>query len=265
MVKKLLLVSLLCSLVAASPLSDKIAHLIGYKKYSQNRAILNAIFMHTDKFKTADGKVDTLKVVRVLKRLGFIKLNYPNRVPQKIRFATFGDPHVFYKLVFDALGSAAVFNYAIESIVKNEEGSAVTVSFSASFAPDPAQIAAVFQNAGFDVSDIRRNGYDWSYFIGAGSLRLHVPRVQGSVELVGLSGSHWVEAFGSIKISSHSGNHWIPAVFVYDAHLHPVKTILLYDERRSLEVSLPKGRYYIKIADRFTKHNIRNGFTVSSQ
>ncbi len=265
MVKRLLLAVLVCSSLAASPLSDKIVHLIGYQKYSQNRAILNAIFIHIEKFKTPDGKIDTLKVIRVLKRLGFVKLHYPSKVPQKIRFATFGDPHAFYKLVFDALANAAVFNYAIDSIVKDEEGSAITVSFSSSFAPDPARIVALFQDAGLDVSDVRRSGRDWSYFIGGGAVRLRVPRVQGSVELVGLARSHWVEAMGSVKIISHSGNHWTPAVYIYDAYLRPIKSIVLYTRRRSLAVSLPKGRYYIKIADRFSKHNIRNGFTVSSQ
>ena len=263
MVKKLLGFLFLSALLLAGELDDKVIHLIGYAKYNKNRAILNSIFLDPQRYRTSDGRVDTLKVVRVLKRLGFIRLRYDRSVDQTIRFTTYGDVHPFMKLMFDALANSAVFNYAIDSAVKNSDGYAVTVRYTASFAPDPARIVATFQDAGMIVSDVRRQGRDWSYVVGGESVRLNVPQVRGGIELKGLKDRYWCKASGSVHIVSHAGNHWHPAVYVYDMQLRPVKSVLLYREHRSLDIALPNGSYYITIADRFSAKNIQSGFTVS--
>ena len=249
----------------AGELDDKVIHLIGFVKYNKNRAILHSIFLNSQHYRTQDGRVDTLKVVRVLKRLGFIQLRYPATQEQKIRFVTSGDPHPFMKLVFDALAKTAVFDYSIDGAMKTKEGFALTVRCRAPIAPDPVRIVATLQHAGLSVVDIQRKGTAWSYYIGGARVHLPVPQVRGAIELQGSQERYWCAVFGNVHIVSHRGNHWHPAVYVYDMRLHPLKAILLYEERKSLDISLPNGIYYITIADRFSAKNIQRGFTVSNR
>lgn len=246
-------------------LEDRIVHLIGAHKYNKNRAILHAVFMDAHHFKTSQGWIDTYRVVRTLKRLGLIPLRYPSSQYQILQFSSSGTLRTLLPFVFEVLPEVGVFNYSILSVIKEHDGSAIAIAFQSSYVPDPAKIVRFFQVRGLNVVDIRREDKNWHYYLNPNSINILATRVAGRIELLGLKRAYWVEAHGSIQIVAKEGNHWFPAVYVYDENLRPIKTILSYKQHRTLSITLPKGHYYIKIADRFTKQNIRNGFIVSSQ
>ncbi|BCD68661.1 hypothetical protein [Nitratiruptor sp. YY09-18] len=262
MVKKILLVLSLTLFAFAASIQDRVAHIVGSSTYNKNRAILNAVFMHTDKFRTPQGTIDTQKIVDVLKRLGMVKLRYPEVRTQSLEFIAYSHPGIFFYKVFDALSAAAVINYSIDRLVRNSDGYAIKVQFQAAYVPDPSTIVKVFQDAGLSVVDIVHNNRSWKYYINAINVHLHALEVDSQIQTGAMQKPVWVHAKGSISIHSLNGNHWSPAVFVYDKFLHPIKVIKKNETTKTLDIPLPKGDYYIKIADKFTIKNLRNGLQI---
>ena len=57
-------------------------------------------------------------------------------------------------------------------------------------------------------------------------------------------------------------NHWHPKLYVFNERFEPVEVIAKREQLLQIVLRLPKGDYYIKIADTFAISNMQYGIDV---
>ncbi len=247
----------------ASAIDERIIGLIGPRAFEQNRLILNTVFLDIRRYKK-DGFVDMVEVARILERLGLLPQTLPTPVHQEVRFFSYNNPTLFFRLSEKALQEAYIFNYAITNIQKDEDGVVEAFTFTSASIPDPVRIGSFLRAHGIKVLDIKHQNGRWSYTLDSAQATLGVPKVEGRTETAKGKSAIWLDVAGlsSVVILAKGGDHWFPKIFVYDRFLHPLQRIERPGPAKRLELTLPNGSYYIKISDRFTAKNIKNGFVI---
>ncbi len=247
----------------ASAIDDRIIGLIGPKAFEQNRLILNTVFLQTKRYKK-DGLVDMVEVARILERLGLLPKSLEKPTHQEVWFFSYNNPALLFRLSEKALQEAYIFKYTITHIQKDEDGVVEAFAFTSASVPDPVRIGTFLRAHGIKVLDIQRQGDQWRYTLDSMQATLEVPKVEGRMETKKSESALWLDISGisALTIVAKGGDHWFPKIFIYDRFLHPLQRIERPGPAKRLELSLPNGSYYIKISDRFTTKNIKNGFVI---
>jgi len=249
--------------LCASVIDDRIVGLIGQKAFEQNRLILNTVFLDTRRYKQG-GFVDMVEVARILERLGLLPKSLPTPTPQKVWFFSYNNPTLFFRLTEEALQEAYIFKYTITHIQRDKDGVVETFAFISTTIPDPVRIGSFLRAHGIKVLDIRHQEESWYYTLDCSQGVLGVPKVAERTKTPKGKPTIWLDISGlsSITIVAIRGNHWFPKIFIYDRFLHPLQRIERPGPVKRLELTLPNGSYYIKISDRFSAKNIKNGFVI---
>ena len=247
----------------ASAIDDRIIGLIGPKAFEQNRLILNTVFLDTKRYKK-DGLVDMVEVARILERLGLLPKTLHRPMPQEVWFFSYNNPALLFYLSEKALQEAYIFKYTITHLQKDEDGVVEAFAFTSASVPDPVRIGSFLRAHGIKVLDIKHQNGRWSYTLDSAQATLGVPKVEKRMETKKGESALWLDISGlsSLSILAKTGDHWFPKIFIYDRFLHPLQRIERPGPVKRLELSLPNGSYYIKISDRFSTKNIKNGFVI---
>ena len=247
----------------ASAIDDRIIGLIGLRTFEQNRLILNTVFSQTDRYKK-NGLIDMVEVARILERLGFLPKKLKAPTPQEVWFFSYNNPRLFFRLTEEAMQEVYIFNYTITHIQQDEDGVLQAFAFTSANIPDPVRIGSFLRSCGIKILDIQRQGDTWRYILDSSTASLKVPRVEKSLDIKKSTSALWLNVSQTFALSivAKKGDHWFPKIFIYDKQLRPLGQIERSGPVRRLEISLPNGSYYIKISDKFTAKNIKNGFVI---
>ena len=260
MVRVFLVVALLTGLLFADSIHQNVQKMIGQRTYSQNRLILNTVFSQPGKF-YKNGRIDYVKVAQVLTRLGLIRERYEKPVRQDVIYQSFDNTPLFLRLMMDSLQKGGVFDYVIKDVQRDDEGAVVGFSFRSAGAFDLTEALRYLENHGAKVLDVEKIGDGWRIFCDVSQAVL-VRSAEHAHERV--DEPLWINVAKKSRliVDSHPKNHWHPLIVLYDRRLHPLRLIEMSHKRDSLEISLPKECYYIKISDKFTIRNIKYGLRI---
>ena len=247
----------------AGNIDEKVIGLIGEEKFIKNQAILHSIFLEERRYKNADGLIDIVKIAKILKRLGFIQEKFAAPISWQIEFFAYNNPQMVYKIVFDLLKSN-LFGYRIESIRQDSDGIVILVNYTSNLLADPVKIGEFLRKNGIKIIDISKNKNRWIYTLDASQALLDCDTIQDKMVYKNLRAPLWIKLMNKAKVivQARLSHHWYPALYLYDENLKPLRSIVYTKRVDRVELSLPSGLYYIKIADRFTIKNIKNGIVI---
>lgn len=246
-------------------LQERVAFIIGKQKYEQNRIVINTVFSRTSYF-YKNGSIDLFKVVKTLQRLGLIPQKYATLKKESIEFVTYSHTPLFFKLTFDALQEATVLNYAIKKIAQDSDGGFVSVQYISSLVPDPIKIMHFFKKNGGKVLTLSHIDNRWLYVVDFSNIFLAAPKLQKNLHFTHIRQPIWIAVEGGRKIVLKAKRaHWYPKLYIFNEQFEPVEVVRKRAKLRQIVLKLPKGRYYIKIADTFTLNNIQSGIDVFAQ
>ena len=267
MVRVFLISLFILSFLRADLLDEKIKSLVTQKTYEKHFRLINKIFQSKDQFYLTKDRVDILKVIKVLKENGLLKLFFDEPKENFITFQTNSNPLFFMKIIEETLLDLGYNSFLTEEI-KRENGSFVwTISFVSDYTLDPELFAKFLIKKECKITDIVREDKNrWRYVIDVDSAKLDAISLlpQEKMRLKRAIHDYWIKIDGGQKLSiaSYGGNRWHPKIVVYDKDLKILKIYKQNKKTNWLVVYLPPNSYYIKISDIFTLDNLKYGLKV---
>ncbi len=248
----------------AISLQERVAYIIGKQKFAQNRLVINTVFSDSSRFYKEDGSINMLKVVKTLQRLGLIPQSYKEAKAEEIEFLSYSHPLLFFKLALDSLDEAAVFDYTIQAMESDSDGALIRVAFVSSLVPDPVKIMRFLQKNGMKVLTLSHIDGVWRYVVDSSFAFLAAPKLTQSLHFDTIRHPFWIRVEGNRKIvvRAKPKTHWHPKIYIFNANFEPIEVIKKREQMRQIVLRLPKGGYYIKIADTFAISNIQYGIDV---
>jgi len=270
LVKKLLLLSLtaLALWAAEPPLFEKVKSLIGEDRYVQNEAFIKIIFSNRNAYAKGE-RIDVVRVVETLKENGLISLFFDAPKQLELTFETNGTPQFFMALMNETLRDMGYSHYLTDSAVLSNAGYTWHISMPSEYATDPIALQKELSRRGCSILDIERiSETRWRYFIDMSEAHLKlVPLEPGrKITLKRLVYPRWLDVSKADKLTlwSLKGNNWYPYIAFYDDNLRLLK--LYKRERKSWQIiiNLPRGCAYVKIADLYSRKNMKEGLSVKA-
>lgn len=270
MVRALLIGWLLTAVVAAaSPLYDSVESLIGAEAFSRNEPFIRIVFSPEEAY-LYEGRVDIAKVAEKLREHGLLKLSFPSPRWLELTFEAEGTPQLFMALMNDTLHEMGYLHYLTESAIQTDGGFTWTIRMETESATDPALLQRELRKRGCTIADAERlRDTQWHYRIDMHDARLKALRPEIGTEETykRLVYPHWLDVSGADKLTlwSLKGNNWYPYVAFYDDALRLLK--LYKRDKRSWQITLrlPRGCTYVKIADLYSRKNMKEGLRVLAE
>lgn len=269
MVKRVILFLLLAGIeLAASPLLHKIESLIGHATYVQNESFIRVIFKNSSDFHT-EGRIDTVAVVERLRENGLLKLLLKRPSKVELTFSTNGSPLFFVTLMGEALYAMGYNHFLTESMVLHNDGFQWRVSMLSEYATDPTVLQRELRKRGCGILDIaRESDTRWHYTIDMSRARLkQAPLRPGETrEFKRMLYPRWLEVadVSTLTLWSLKGNSWYPYIAFYDNALRLLKVYRRDKESWQIVVNLPRSTAYVKIADMYSRKNMKEGLRVEA-
>lgn len=266
--KKLLLVLLSAIFLNAATFNQKIANIIGYGEFNENRGLIEHLFSNKVAF-YKNGSINYIAVMERLKSNGLLKvrLNKPNDVT--ITFKITHDPIKSMKIVSDSLKRLGYYHYFTKNLVYDENKSITwVIHLKTGAAIDPLMLSRELAKNNCQFIDIRKEGYtEWVYMINTSSSTLSKAKELINGEKVDFRKPlkpYFIKVTNAnlINITSKPGNQWFPNIVFYDEHLNILDIIKEKEKSQSLQLEIPEETSYIKIDDIFTLANIKRGLSV---
>jgi len=251
------------------PLSLKIQSFLSKQTYNANRDFIHAVFEPKRRFYIGR-KVNVMKVVKTLRENGLLKLSFKKPQEFHINFKTSGSPIFFVKIMEDALRNVGYYRYTTVASTFDASEFTWSISLISEYATDPLTLQKELAKSHSKIIDVSKPGkVEWTYVVDITNAQLNVALLQNAkkVEIVRSLYAHWfnVSKIRSLQIQSSARNRWYPSVSYYDASLHLLKTIKKDKVFKSISLQIPKNAVYMKLSDRYTLKNIRDGLTLLPQ
>ncbi|MDD2383287.1 MAG: hypothetical protein PHN18_03770 [Sulfurospirillaceae bacterium] len=252
----------------ANPLLDeKIKSYIGATKYETQKNLINVLFAHSEEFVKINGSVDSIKVIKVLKQNGLLKLIYDNPVHLRLAFRTMQDPIIFLKIINETLESMGYNYFLTNNALRDSTGFVWEIYLQTEHIVDPVAFAKALELRGCSVNNVINNdNHYWFYDINSENASLGAKELEFGVNtnLGKPLKPYWVRvrAIKEITISAHAGDKWFPHVVFFDENLHVISDIKSVESMKSLKVKVPSGAIYLKLSDAFMLENIKHGLAV---
>lgn len=253
----------------ATPLYDKISSLIGEEAFARNEAFIHIIFTPESDFESG-GSLNVVKIAERLKENGLLTLFFDSHRIVELTFQTNGDSRFFLTLMGGVLRDMGYYRYLTETAASQSDGFVWKIRMDAEYATDPTILQRELSKRGCTILDIERESPTrWHYNIDMQGAHLDAPRlVSGKRESYKrLVYPRWfnVGDVRSLTLWSLKGNNWYPYVAFYDDSLRLLK--LYKRDRRSwqLRLRLPRGCAYVKVADLYSRKNMKAGLRVLAE
>ena len=152
-------------------------------------------------------------------------------------------------------------------MAQDSDGGFVSVKYFGTLVPDPVKIMRFFEKNGAKVLTLSHIHDRWLYTIDFSNAFLAAPKLQTKLHFANIRRPVWIAVEGGKKIVFRAAKrtHWHPKLYIFDEHFEPIEVVRKTDQLRQIVLKLPKGRYYIKIADTFALNNLQNGMDVFVQ
>lgn len=243
-------------------LMKKIKSLINPATFTKDRAYIETIFSPKEDYFRKDGKVDALKVIKVLKENGILNLFFKKPRDIDITFKTQGEPRLFVKIMSDSLQNIGYYRYVTSESTLNENEFAWKISLTSEYAADPLVLSQELKKSNCEIVDVvRENETNWSYIIDMKNAKLDVAVLQHKEELRLKRSlySYWIDVskVDNIQITCSNRNEWYPHIAYYDRFLRLLRVDKIDEKTTDLLLHRGEDTYYIKISDIYNLKNIK--------
>lgn len=271
MVKIILSFFLITSIAFSDMIDDKIKSFIGEKNYFSSKKIINIILGDKKQYYKSDGSIKVIKLLKVLKKNGFMRLDLESVNSVNITFTTQENPLLFLKILNNALNSMGFNFYITKKAVNSDDSFSWEIQMKTEYLIDPVILANELKKYGCFISDVeKKEKTNWYYFISTTNARLITKKIipEVSYKLKKPINSYWLgldNTLQTLYIKSYPLNRWHPYIVFYDKALD-ILSIYTSDEiAKSLKLDIPQNTKYIMIDDKYTLSNIRSGLKIYSK
>lgn len=246
----------------------KIKSLVDEKVFIKDRAYLDILFTPKAKYYHADGRVNSVKVIKTLKDNGVLNLFFKKPREISMTFKTNGESLFFVKIMSDTLRNIGYYRYVTrESTLTNSEFT-WKISLTTEYATDPVVLEKELKKSGCEITDVIKDAkFEWTYLIDMTNARLNT-RVLHKDEILKLKRSlysYWLDVseVQSLRIDSSRRNSWYPYIAYYDKSLKLLRVIRRDKKRSTITLNMKENTHYLKISDIYTLKNIKDSLVLT--
>jgi len=249
---------------------DSAKGMLDERTVAGHQRLLRLLFSRDADFRTAEG-YDVGKIAAVLKENGLLRTALPVEKEITVTFQSKegASPTLFLKVVGGGLLQLGVPAPLTKEALYDGSRYRWQVVYKSASLPDPQALQMALSRYGADLRDARLDDKgDWLFVVDTRHAVLPVPRLKAgeSRRTVRPVRPVWfdVSAIGSVTFREMPGSHWYPSVTVYDKMLHVLSVKRPRQRTRYLRLRLPREARYVKVTDRFSLENLRNGLRVDA-
>ncbi len=267
MVKIIVSILLFICFVYGDLLDNKIKSFVGENRYYTQQKIINIILGDKKQY-INDDKIDVIKLLKVLKKNGFINLVLKKPQSVKITFKVQHEALLFLKIINDSLNSIGFNFYMTKEAVKNSNGFIWRIVMDTEYLIDPISLSKELKKRGCIIEDIsKKDNLDWTYIISMNKAKLLAKKIIPDVtyRLKKPIKSYWLNIPSNVEelfIKSYLLNKWHPYIVFYDKGLKILSTYESDSGEGNLKLQIPLETKYIMIDDKYTLSNIRLGLKI---
>lgn len=267
----LLLVSgFLSNLFADENINNKASALMESQNRITHKKLIDVLFQKSELFYNDDEKIDIIKIIKVLKENGLLKIFYNEPVKLKASF-NFNSNHIFtIKIISDILNKLGYQYILSKTLKRDKNGVEWVIEYESQHAIDPVSFSQELAKYNVFIIDISRKENFWKYELDAKTpIYVDAIKIDDEVEPAKYNntrGEFWfyLENYSSsaIHIKSSHPNTWYPYIICYNNKLEILKVYKREEITKSLKLALPDGTKYIKLNDIFTPENLKHGIEI---
>jgi hypothetical protein len=268
-VKKIIAVWVFLALcLYANPaLDDTIKSYVGESKYETQKNLIHVLFASPEAFLKNDGRVDSIKVIEVLKKNGLIRLLYTEPVHLRLAFRTQHEPLIFLKIINETLELMGYNYFLTNNALRDQAGFVWEIYLQTEHILDPVAFANALGARGCSITQIVKNSdHYWFYDIHSRDAHLGVKSLENGVNtpLGKPLKPYWVNVKDAkeVIITAHISDQWFPDVVFFDEHLNVVGGTKAEESARNVKLSVPPRAVYLKIGDTVMLENIKRGLSL---
>ncbi|GAB0173836.1 MAG: DUF4988 domain-containing protein [Helicobacter trogontum] len=266
---------LLCNILVANELQQKIQKLITKSSYQANEKFINKIFANEKSF-YQDNNLNVVKVLSVLKNNGLLslKLAKPSNVSVTFRLnslkQTDRDPS-FTFLAYSAsniLSSIGYSYFYVTQATKEDKEITLTYTLNAESNVDPIVMTANLVKRGYKIIDVNRySATHWVYDISLINSNIVAAKflAKGTNTLTQINGKYWLTFAnpGTIQITPQDNTEaWYPKILIFDNAMNPLHAIMLTDSKTTYQIDLPQSARHVLVTDNYNATILRNGINI---
>lgn len=269
MLKKVVSILILFTLfLNAASFDQKVANIIGYDSFNENRGLINHIFSNKSAYYQY-GKLNYVSVMEKLKDNGLLKVSLSSPEDVLITFEISNAPIKSMKIIADSLKKLGYYHYFTKNLVYNHDKSIIwVISLKTEAAIDPLMLSKELAQNNCQFIDIVNEGYTtWKYVINTSNAILSKADKMIAGEKIDFRKplSPYlvsIEKASNLTVVSKPGNQWFPNIVFYDKDLNILDIVKEDKKSASLRLTIPENTTYVKIDDLYMLENIRRGLSV---
>lgn len=267
MKKLFIILTLTLSLFGSTDLNDKIKSFVGSSKYEAQKNLIQVLFAQKSEFFKANGEIDSVKVISVLKKNGLLQLLYEKPIQLRLAFRTKQDPFIFLKIINESLELMGYSYFLTNNALRDSGGFVWEIYLQTEHVLDPEIFAKTLEAKGCYITNIVRNeNHYWFYDINSDHAFLSAKKIESgiSTSLGKPLKPYWIDIKNAkeVVITAQSSDRWFPDVNFFDENLNLLHAIKSEESTRTLRLNVPTGAVYLKIGDAIMLENIKHGLSL---
>lgn len=269
MLKKIVSIFILSAVFSyAATFDQRVANIIGYNSFNENRGLINHIFSNKSAY-YQNGALNYVAVMDKLKDNGLLRVSLNSPEDISITFVISNAPIKSMKIIADSLKRLGYYHYFTKNLIYNHDKSITwVINLKTEAAIDPLMLSKELAKNNCRFIDIRNEGYTkWKYVINTSNAILSKADKMIAGEKVDFRKplSPYLISFdraSNLTVVSKPGNQWFPNIVFYDKDLNVLDIVKEDKKSNSFRVAVPENTTYVKIDDMYTLENIKRGLSV---
>ncbi len=262
------IIAIVVSLYAESPLFEKVKSLIGDAAYAKHHSYIKIIFANERAYYTG-AAVDVVKVAQTLKKNGLLQLFFKKPQEIELSFTTNGEALFFVKMVEDALQNMGYYNYLLEDASLNNSEFVWRIKLTSEYIMDPTVFKKELAKSSAYLVNIERiSATQWKYDIDISNAHLNAYKLRNNnaVKLKRSQYAYWIDVRYSdvLNIKSLNRNSWYPYIAIYDNRLRLLDIVKKDKVMERIRLRLPRDAAYVKLDDIYSMKNIKDGLQIEA-
>lgn len=265
----LLLASFHTLSASSEAIEAKIAALVDGDSLKTHRKLLDVLFQYEDEFVDESGQADVIKIVKLLKENGLLRIFYKNPTRIQAKFISDMYPLFMMKALSDSLNKLGYHYLLTNQLVRDTNLTEWTIVYKSEHAIDPLMLAEELEKYNIGIENIINKKNYWEYLLETDKpvlLETHKLVTEANASTYNdPRGEYWFhvdENASKAIIKSRYPDLWHPYIICYNANLNILKIYKRDRSTRSLKLTLPSTTTYLKLTDMFTSDNLKHGIEI---
>jgi len=253
-------------------LEKRVNKLVPQESIKVHKKLLDILFKEDQKYLNKNNEVDIVKIIKVLKENGLLKLFYKQPTQLKARFVSTISGPFLIKAISDSLSKLGYQYILTDELIKNGSKINWDIVYTSEHAIDPVELYLQMKKYHIDILDISTNNNQWNFVLEEdldelylfGSNKIYISELPK--KFMSINGEFWFYLADSNAllafIDSIYPDFWYPNVVFYDKNLKIKKLYKSQKPIRKIKLFLPKGTKYIKVTDSLMPQNLKHGINI---